>query len=163
MSPGGALSQAVKLTARTDARLHLCYIADGAGFVTDINFGLNIPEAFPDAKEARIQLQKILALISVQVDGEVHVRLNKSPLAGLLSLIRELKPDLVIVGSHGKGALKRALLGSVSMQLSRRTSGHEQFPEPSALPPEPELQRSVAQSQAATTAAWVWDCRRWRR
>lgn len=143
-----AIQHAARLSVAMGARLHLAHIATGEGFVADTNLGMNIPGDFPAAKESRTQLQRVLGQLGAGIDGEVHVRLGTSPLAGMLSLIKELKPDFVVVGSHGKGLLRRALLGSVSNQLAERspvpvmiipTPGREEAlnqPEP---PPEPEL------------------------
>lgn len=143
-----AIQHAARLAEAMGARLHLAHIASGSGFVANTNLGMNIPGDFPEAKESRAGLQRLLHQLGARIDGEIHVRLGTSPLAGMLSLINEIKPDFVVVGSHGKGLLRRALLGSVSNQLAARspvpvmiipTPGREEVlnqPEP---PPEPEL------------------------
>jgi hypothetical protein len=86
-----------------------------------------------------------------------------TPLAGMLSLIKEIRPDLVVVCSHGKGLLKRALIGSVSSQLVQRspvpvlvvpTPGREQVlnqPEPPAEPELPAVGRAVVETGGGTT------------
>jgi nucleotide-binding universal stress UspA family protein len=143
-----ALLRAAELALRTSARLHLCHIACTDGLIADTNLGLNIPEDFPAARAARSDLQRMLAGLGAAIDGELHVRMSTSPLNGMMALIKELKPDLVMVGSHGKGVLKRALLGSLSAQLSQHSPvtvaivpapGREQLLHQTASPPEIEL------------------------
>jgi len=51
----------------------------------------------------------------------------------------EVKPDFVVVGSHGKGILKRAFLGSVSGELARRS------PVPVMIVPAPGLEQMLYQ------------------
>lgn len=115
-----ALAHAVRLAEPLHARLHLCHIAEGEGLVAATNLGLNTPDTFPVAKEARVRLQYELAQLSASVDAEIHVRLGTA-VTGLLSLIREIRPAMVVVCSHGKGLFKQALLGSVSAELARRS------------------------------------------
>lgn len=153
-----ALQHALKLATHTHARLHLCYIAKGEGFVVDTNLGLNIPATFAEAKEARFRLQRMLGLLGADIDSEVHVRMGNSPVLGLLALIKEIKPDFVVVCSHGKGVIKRTLLGSVSHALAQRspvpvlivpTPGREELlnqPEPPVEPELPAVGRAVADS-----------------
>ncbi len=138
-----ALAHAVVLATRLGARLHLCYIAYGDGLVADTDLGLNIPRQFPEIKDARVKLQRLLAKLGSNVDSEIHVRMNTSPLAGMMSVIMQLKPDLVIVGSNGKRLLKRALLGSVSAELAQRS------PVPVVIVPGPEREQLLHQPAPA--------------
>lgn len=153
-----ALSHAVRMAEAMGARLHLAHISKGDGMVADTNLGMNIPSEFPEAREARIGLQRVLAQLGSGIDGEVHVRMGGSPIEGMLSLIKEIKPDFVVVCSHGKGLLRRAMMGSVSNQLVQRspvpvvvvpTPGREQIlnqPEPPKEPELPSVGRAVVDS-----------------
>lgn len=162
-----AIQHAARWAESCGARLHLCHIAEGEGIVADTNLGLNIPNEFPEAKEARTRLQRLLVELGTRIDGEVHVRLGTSPMAGMLSLIKEIKPDVVVVGSHGKGMLKRALLGSVSHELAAKspvpvmiipTPGRQELlnqPEPQKEPELPSVGRAVADTGGGTTTFGV--------
>lgn len=153
-----AIQHAARIAQAMGARLHLGHIAKGEGFVADTNLGMNIPSEFPEAREARIGLQRVLAQLGSGIDGEVHVRMGGSPIEGMLSLIKEIKPDFVVVCSHGKGLLRRAMMGSVSNQLVQRspvpvvvvpTPGREQIlnqPEPPKEPELPSVGRAVVDS-----------------
>jgi nucleotide-binding universal stress UspA family protein len=49
----------------------------------------------------------------VEIDFFVHARIG-APVAEILALAEEVGADLIICGSHGRGAMGRLLLGSVS-------------------------------------------------
>ena len=142
-----ALLHAHKLAARMQARLHLCHFVKSSGVVSPGDLGLNVPDDFPEAKQARIWLQRMLTELGRDIDCQIHLRIGE-PVAGMLALIEELRPDLVIVCSHGDGLLKRTLLGSVSRQLVERspvpvlmvpTPGREAILDAPAPAKEPEL------------------------
>ena len=143
-----AVAHAVKLAERTHGRLHIAHIAPASGVEAPLNLGMNIPDDFPEAKDARMRLEHVRATLGTNLDIELHVRIG-TPLEGLLTLIKELKPDLVVVCSHGKGLLSRALLGSVTNSLVAQspvpvlvvpTPGRETVLNDAVEPPkEPEL------------------------
>lgn len=117
-----ALAHAIELSGRLPARLHLCHIAENDGPFVLNDLGL---------REAEWRLRCQLALLSPRTDGLVHVRLG-NPVEEILSLIRELKPALVVMCSRGRSLLRQALLGSMYGQLVRRS------PVPVLLVPAPE-------------------------
>ena len=41
-----------------------------------------------------------------------------SPASGILEAVQEWKPDLIVMGSHGRGRMGRMFLGSVSMRVA---------------------------------------------
>jgi nucleotide-binding universal stress UspA family protein len=85
---------------------------------------------------------------AAQRDGlsaEIHLGVG-SPVFGLVDFIKRLKPALVVVGSHGRTALMRLLVGSVAESLIRRS------PAPVLVVPAPERQRATHPHDAA------WSC-----
>ena len=105
-----AMYHALALAERTSAVLHLAHVVTGdLEIPTDV--GMNVPFDLPEVKDARTRLERMRAMIGGKVDVELHLRAGQS-VNTMLKLIRELKPDLVVVGM---------LLGSVSMQLTKRS------------------------------------------
>lgn len=113
-----ALMQAAPLAQKLGAALHLVHVCP-----------IQV-SALPDAlltpaleKEDLERSQALLADIRGRLplsDVQLQVRVG-DPLLGLLDAIEDLQPDLVVVGSHGRGAMMRALLGSVSERLCRKS------------------------------------------
>ena len=55
------------------------------------------------------------------IDAQVCIR-RQSPAEGILEQARESRADLILVGSHGKGAVERFMVGSVSERVARYAS-----------------------------------------
>lgn len=115
-----ALTEAVELAKQLPARLHLCHVLFGHGPSVGIPLLPELLDELPAAKEARTRMQALLDSFGARVSGDVSVGLG-APAEGLLHFIFELRPNLVVVASHGKGMRKRALLGSVSDELLHRS------------------------------------------
>lgn len=154
-SSAGAMYHAVAMAERLGATLHLCHIAQiNANLVAYTDFALNVPAEFPDAQEARERLERLRAVLSQKITVETHLRIG-DPVNGMLALARELRPDMIVVGSHGFGAVMRMLMGSVSTRLTRVSpvpvlvvpapgrGAAAQAPEPVIEPPLPSVGSGV--------------------
>ncbi len=118
-SSAAAMYQAQALAERLGAVMHLCHINPlNANLAAPTDLGLNVPSHFQDAQQARERLERLRAMLGSKISVEVHLRMG-DPVRGMLDLVSEVHPDMVVVGSHGYGAVMRLLMGSVSTQLTR--------------------------------------------
>lgn len=120
-SSAGAMYHALTLAERLGAVLHLVHITPmNANLAAPTDLGLNVPAEFREALEARQRLERLRAMLGNKVSVELHVRMGDA-VSGIIELARELRPDMIVVGSHGLGAVMRLLMGSVSTQLVRQS------------------------------------------
>lgn len=98
---------------------------------------------------ARKRLAELAAnLEALGITVGTHLAVG-SVVFGLLDIIDHVKPRLVVMGSHGRGAVKRALVGSVAESVVRRS------PVPVVVVP------PAWRAQLAAGAAWACaDCGR---
>lgn len=102
-----ALQRAVELACKDPSNvLH---------FITVIDSSQDYQTADSVQKDllARLRLIFEARQPGVEIDFYVHARIG-SPVPEILGLAEEIGADLIICGSHGRGAVGRLLLGSVS-------------------------------------------------
>jgi nucleotide-binding universal stress UspA family protein len=114
-----ALETGIELSRRFGSQLILVhvyeipsYVYDGAVYSTVDLFG-------PIEEAAREHLAKTLREVQAQVPSAKAVLRRGAPAAEILAVIDEMHPDLVIMGTHGRKGLSRALLGSVAERIVR--------------------------------------------
>lgn len=146
-SSARAMYHALVLAERLGAVMHLGHISvPTTNVAANTDLGLNVPSEFEDEQQARERLERMRAMLCTSVQVELHLRTG-DPVQGLLDLAEELRPDMLIVGSHGRGAVMRLLLGSVSTQLTRLC------PVPVLVVPAVGRQAAAQAEPAAATAA----------
>jgi nucleotide-binding universal stress UspA family protein len=114
-----ALDTAIELANRFKAQLTIvhvyeipAYVYGGMTFATADLFG-------PIEDAAREQLNKTLREAQKRVPGAKAVLRRGPPAAEILAVVDEVHPDLVVMGTHGRKGVSRALLGSVAEKVVR--------------------------------------------
>ena len=117
-----ALEAAIELAHRFDGRLTLVHVYEIPAYVYS---GMTYATAdlfAPIEEAARESLDKALQGVQEKLPGTKAV-LRRGPAAPeILSVIDELRPDLVVIGTHGRTGVKHAFLGSVAEKVVRMAS-----------------------------------------
>lgn len=109
-----AWRQAVALARRFEAQLEVVYVRDWT-FAAELT-PLPPPELSSEAKA------DLLARIRGTVGMSSKITLAVGdPILAILRLARSRRTDLIVMGTHGRSGLKRALLGSVTEAVVRQS------------------------------------------
>lgn len=128
----GALETAIDLARRLSVPLDIVHVC------SPVPLAQAEGSTQPDEENANAELERVRAwAVTAGVAATVHLR-RESVIFGLLEVIEELSPRLVVLGSHGRTGLSRALLGSVSESIARRSSV------PVLIVPAPEREKMAA-------------------
>ena len=116
-----ALAYAFKLARISGALVHICHVIP-VPHVLDAFYehGFEPPESVKRIEQKARKRIKELALASgANVTLRVHFTEGEA-LKGVLDQATKLKPDLIVIGTHGRRGAKRFFLGSVAEGVVRR-------------------------------------------
>jgi nucleotide-binding universal stress UspA family protein len=111
----GALTEAIDLAASERARLTLFSAVVVPSAAAYVGAGGGVAVTLARNAEADTQAILLAAVARIPDDVSVSVVLSRDPVR--TAIIRQIEAtghDLVVMGSRGRGALRSALLGSVS-------------------------------------------------
>ena len=114
-----ALSEAIDLAEQTEAAVHLIHVVD-TGLVTgDVDGGL-VLEALEEAGQRALDIASDRVAQSAVTTVESSV-VSGSPSTAICTYADERDVDAIVMGTHGRTGVERALLGSVTEGVIRHS------------------------------------------
>ena len=111
---GRALAWAAELQRSRGATLHVVNVLDP---VPPMSAAVAAPLLEPDVVGTEHELRRVLD--AADATGTAQVVLSALPGEAIVEVARERRPDMVVVGTHGREGLARMLLGSVAEHVIR--------------------------------------------
>ena len=113
-----ALAEAVRLAEGADARISLIHVVDSVGLPT-VDFAYDDLGRMRDMSERAKQLLTTLKTrVPVDLRDQLLVREGKAD-REIVEAAKAINADLIVIGTHGRGALGRLLLGSIAESVVR--------------------------------------------
>lgn len=123
----GVTQIAVDLAKAFGANLELFHVIEPEPSYTAYGF---TPDEFPAMyafqeearRRAAEKLEELLTKVRTDVPTATSKMTEGSPLRSLLERVKESSADLVVLGSHGHGAIAALLIGSVAEGMVRKST-----------------------------------------
>ena len=117
-----ALQYAIDMTERFDARIHLLHVVDDTSFAAAYPDGVYVE--VPGLRERLIneateQLSKPVArCVAAGLEATIEVIVGH-PARSIVKTAASQRTDVIVMGTHGRGAFVHLLLGSVAERVVR--------------------------------------------
>ncbi len=118
-----ALRYALRLARASGAVVHVCHVIP-VPHVLDAFYehGWEPPQTVKRIEQrARRRLKELTVPVAAAVKLRSHFSEGEA-VAGVLEWATKLKPDLIVMGTHGRRGAKRFFLGSVAEAIVRRAA-----------------------------------------
>ncbi len=117
-----AAHMAVRLAHEQGARLTALFVVDpypyiGLGQTNPLGFQAYMAHAQEHAAQAHAEIEAMCREGGRQLNLQVRMAEDVTPSAGIVQTARELRADLIVIGSHGRSGIARLMLGSVAGQV----------------------------------------------
>ena len=117
-----ALEYALMICSSFGARLMLLHVIEvpflpsySMGGVPDLDLPLEQLE-----ESARERMEEVLSDCREQYDGVEGEVVAGSPFVEIINYAREVRADMIVMGTHGRSGLKHLLIGSVAEKVVRK-------------------------------------------
>jgi len=114
-----ALEYALRIAEKFDSELTLVHVweAPSYAYATDLYLPVDVMASLEGAAVA--QLEQATTELKARFPGAKSRLHTGSPWQEVLGAATEVKADLIVMGTHGRRGLERALLGSVAERVVR--------------------------------------------
>lgn len=115
----GAVTHARRLAIDMGATIHLLHVLPILPTYADQGGAIGVDATAE--KEAQRQLKDLVRRRLSRIPAEIHTRVafaSEIP-KNILTFARDLDPDLIVMATHGRGAIKHLLFGSVAEEVVR--------------------------------------------
>ena len=112
-----AVTYGIELARKFDARLHVVHVGEKARSDLEMEFPLGLEGAVEDA--VRERLLKILTPEECRELKPDFTVLTGAPHAEIVRFAKEQGFDLIVMGTHGRGFVAHAVVGSVAEKVVR--------------------------------------------
>ena len=119
-----ALAMAAELSRRFDARISLLHVFQPVSYAMPEGYMLYTPKQLAELLTA-FEAQLASAKAEAERAGAVTVRTDQVqgvPAVEITEYAEKERCDLIVMGTHGRTGLQRALLGSVTEQVLRHAA-----------------------------------------
>jgi nucleotide-binding universal stress UspA family protein len=116
-----ALNYAIALASKLQARLTLLHIIHAVPLWAEGDMGLALPDTYLHESEARVQqglAQRQQRAQEAGIQADI-LTAHGTPFQSIIDTAQDQKIDLIVLGTHGRTGLQRALLGSVAEKVVR--------------------------------------------
>jgi nucleotide-binding universal stress UspA family protein len=105
-----------------NSELHLLHVLEMYSNSTPIFAGgLTLPQMVQESKEAaESELARVVDLQWRQGKRVVHATVEGTPFLEIIRYAKDYDVDLIVMGTHGRSALKQVLMGSVADRVVRQ-------------------------------------------
>lgn len=119
---GHAAQLAVQLARTHGARLTALFVVDpypclGMGQTNPLGFQAYMAYAQEQAARAHADIEQLCRQGEPALELQVRLVEDVPASSAIVQTARQTQADLIVLGSHGRGALARTLLGSVAAQV----------------------------------------------
>ncbi len=117
-----AMMYARAFAAEFDAALHILHVTEDPFVYAPVSEGFVPPPRFHEEMEAAAR-SRLESLLTSDEREQFHARLmlrTGSPFVEIVRYAKAEEIDLIVMGTHGRGAIAHMLLGSVAERVVRK-------------------------------------------